>query len=321
MNASKPRVRLPPLNAIRAFEAAARNESFTKAAAELNVTQAAVSHQVKLLEQTLGVRLFKRSAGAISLTERGRQYFIAINNAVQILVHATEEVCGVANQQTLRISAQPNFASRWLIPRLSRFNAKFPDIVSSVGFGGPSFDFADRTVDVAIRYGTEFPDLRSDRLFHPLLTPVCSPKIGAALRKPGDMRRQVLLRARYAPDEWRLWLDQAGLEDMDHRQGPLFDSTLLALEAARSGLGIALGRLPLLTEDLRDGMLVSPFSISVQPPEAWHLVYPASARTLPKISAFRSWILSEAEATARLSDRCPLGITPPAGCPVLARGA
>ena len=303
MSSAKPRIRLPPLNAIRAFEAAARHESFTRAAAELSVTQAAISHQVKLLEDTLGVRLFKRAPGGLRLTDGGRQYFIAINNAVQILVQATQELCGVADQQTLRISAQPNFASRWLIPRLSRFSAQNPSIVPSVSFGGPGFDFSDRTVDVAIRYGCEFPDLRSHRLFHPRLTPVCNPDIARGLRKLSDLRRHVLLRAKFAPDEWRLWSDQAGLTDVDHTQGPIFDSTLLALEAARGGMGIALGRLPLLSEDIRDGSLVTPFNVCATPAEAWHLIYPASAGTMPKIVAFRSWILLEAEKTASLEHR------------------
>lgn len=303
MNAEKSRIRLPPLNAMRAFEAAARHESFTKAASELNVTQAAVSHQVKLLEETLGVVLFKRAPGGLRLTERGRQYFVSINNAVQILVQATQEVCGAENEQTLQITAQPNFASRWLIPRLSQFSTKHPGIVPSVSFAGQHFDFSDRAMDVAIRYGCEFADLHAHLLFHPRLMPVCSPRVASRLRKPSDLRRQVLLRARYAADEWRLWLDQAGLVDVDHTTGPIFDSTLLALEAARGGLGVALGRVPLLTEDLRDGSLCAPFDLSVQPPEAWHLVYPASARTLPKIMAFRAWILEEAKRTSELADR------------------
>ena len=298
---SKPHVRLPPLNAIRVFEAAARHESFTQAASELSVTQAAVSHQVKLLEENLGIQLFKRAPGGLKLTGRGRQYFISINNAVQILVQATEEVCGAGDQQTLRICAQPNFASRWLIPRLSRFIAKNPGIVPSVSFGGPKFDFSDRTVDVAIQYGCEWPELRSHRLFHPQLTPACTPSLGLSLRQVNELWRQVLLRARYAPDEWRLWLDHAGLTDVDHTRGPIFDSTLLALEAARSGLGVALGRLPLLAEDLRDGLLIAPFDVHVQPREAWHLVYPCSAGTMPKVIAFRSWIVDEAERTCAIS--------------------
>jgi LysR family glycine cleavage system transcriptional activator len=291
------------LNAIRAFEAAARHESFTRAAVELSVTQAAVSHQVKLLEGNLGIKLFKRALGGLKLTGRGMQYFISINNAMQILVQATEEVCGAADQQTLGICAQPNFASRWLIPRLSRFIAKHPVIVPSVRFGGSKFDFSDRTVDVAIRYGCEWPELRSDLLFHPQLTPACTPSLGLSLGQLNDLRRQVLLRTRYAPDEWRLWLDHAGLTDVDHTRGPIFDSTLLALEGARSGLGVALGRLPLLAEDLRDGLLMAPFDVRVQPPEAWHLVYPDSARTMPKVIAFRSWILGEAERTCAISAR------------------
>lgn len=179
--------------------------------------------------------------------------------------------------------------------------------MSSVCFGGQTLEFGDRTVDVAVRYGVAFPALRSHKLFHPRLTPTFSPRLGIVSLDPEDLRHHVLLRARHAPDEWRLWLEAAGLGDVDHTRGPAFDSTLLALEAARSGLGVALGRLPLLLEDLRDGSLCAPYDTRVEPREAWHLVYPDSARLHPTIAAFRTWILEEARRTeaTELTVSCP----------------
>lgn len=287
---------------MRAFEAAARHESFTRAADELSVTQAAVSHQVRLLEEVIGIALFKRSPGGVKLTDKGKQYFIAISNGFAILMRATEEVYGADELQTIRISAQPNIASRWLIPRLPSFHAAHPNIIPIISFSGQDFDFKNRTFDVAIRYGYDFPDLSSHLLFHPQLTPVFSPTLASDVHAFKNVRQCALLRARYAPNEWRLWLDEVGLCDVDHTQGPMFDSTLLALDAARGGLGVALGRLPILLEDLRDGTLIAPYDVSVQPVEAWHLVYPDSARTMPTVAAFRSWILDEAKQTALLSN-------------------
>jgi LysR family glycine cleavage system transcriptional activator len=299
---TKPHVRLPPLNAIRAFEAAARHESFTRAAEELNVTQAAISHQVKLLEQTLGVSLFKRGPGSLKLTERGQRYAIPLRDGLQILLQATQEVCGATQHQSLRISAQPNFAYRWLIPNLIRFQVAHPDIVASVHFAGQQFDSAFRDCDVAIRYGQKFSDLRSHLLFRPRLTPVVTPSLHSLGRAPAALRSSTLLRVRHAPEEWRLWLDSAGLTDVDHTNGPVYDSTLYALEAARRGLGVALGRMPLLMEDLRDGSLITLYNHWVTPPEAWFLVYPESSRRMAKVSAFRDWITREAVVTSE-SDR------------------
>ncbi len=294
---SRGRSRLPPLNAVRAFEAAGRHLSFVRAAAELCVTQAAVSQQVKLLEEVLGVQLFKRGPNGLSFSDRGKRFFVAINNAVQIVAEATEDLRGEGDQQTLRISAQPNFATKWLVPRLSRFREEYPQIVVSVGAGGPTFDFADYDVDVAIRYGTEFPGLRSHQLFHPDAIPVCSPEMARTLRRPDDLQPRMLLRAKYLPDEWRAWLDEAGLPSLDHRLGPLFDSTLLAVEAAKTGLGVALGQQPFISDELVNGDLVIPFMNCIRPDAAWHLIYPVSAQAVPKIIAFRNWILEEVAKT------------------------
>lgn len=294
---SRGRTRLPPLNAVRVFEVAGRHLSFARAAEELCVTQAAVSQQVKLLEGVLGVQLFIRGPSGLNLSDRGKRFFVAINNAVQIVAEATEALRGEDEQQILRISVQPNFAVNWLVPRLSGFSQEYPDIFLSIGSGGPIFDFADHDVDVAIRYDREFPTLRSHRLFHPQVIPVCSPQMARKLRTLSDLTPHLLLQAKYIQDEWRLWLDEAGLPEVDHRLGPMFDSSLLAVEAAKSSMGVALGQKPFISEDLANGDLVVPFDNSVRPEAAWHLIYPASAQSLPKVVAFRRWILREVSNT------------------------
>lgn len=287
------RSRRLPLNAVRVFEAVGRHLSFARAANELCVTQGAVSQQIKLLEDLVGVQLFKRGPGGVTLTCRGRSYFVPIGNAIQIIAEATDALCGESQRQMLRISSQPTFASRWLVPRMSKFNELHPDIVLAVGGGAPQYDFAESDADVAIRFGLDFPDVRSHLLFQPEVVPVCGPEMAKFLKMPEDLRRFPLLRSKYVPDEWRLWLDKKELTDLDHRLGPIFDSNLLAVEASRVGVGVALAHLPLVIEELKRGELIAPFEGFLLPNGAWHLLYPTSAQSVPKIVAFRKWILAE----------------------------
>lgn len=290
--------RLPPLNAVRAFEAAARHLNLTGAAEELCVTRAAVGQQVRLLEDALGVHLFHRGPAGLSLTERGRSYYVAVANAIGILADATSAVCGKDAGQSLRIVAQPNFATKWLVPRLPKFNALHPEFSLIVSAGGVRFDFADQEADVAIVYGREFPNLRAHRLFQTRIVPLCSPKLASTLGPLQNLRSHLLLQSKYVPQEWRMWLDMAGLPLVDHRSGPVFDSTLLAVEAAKAGLGIALGQLQLVETELAQGELVIPFEGSIQPDMAWHLICPSVAQSVPKVIAFRQWILSEVKRQA-----------------------
>lgn len=287
------RTRLPPLNAIRAFEAAARHLSLASAADELGVTRAAVGQQVRQLEEVLGLQLFHRGPAGLSLTERGRGYAVAIAHAMGILVDATDTLSGIAAGQSLRIVAQPNFALKWLVPRLPAWQALHPELSLSLSTGSVRFDFGDQEADVAIVYGQEFANVQSHRLFETKIVPLCSPRLAARLATVNDLQSTLMLRSKYLPQEWPTWLELAGVPLIDHRSGPIFDSTLLAVEAAKAGLGVALGQLPFVKAELERGELVVPFDITIRQELGWHLIYPSAARWVPKVSAFRDWILQE----------------------------
>ncbi|MGE0798416.1 MAG: LysR substrate-binding domain-containing protein [Lautropia sp.] len=287
------RSKLPPLNAMRAFEAAARHLSLTTAAEELSVTRAAVGQQVQLLEAVLGIQLFHRGPAGLSLTERGRNYYVSVSNAIGILVEATEAMRGEDAGQSLRIVAQPNFAMKWLVPRLPSFRARHPELSLAVSAGSVQFDFADQQADVAIVYGSEFPGVRAYRLFPTLTVALCNAELAATLERPDDLQPDMLLRSRYLPQEWPTWLETAGVPRLDWRSGPIFDSTLLAVEAARVGLGVALGQREFVERELARGELVMPFETRVGSDMAWHLIFPTAAQWIPKVLAFQQWILDE----------------------------
>lgn len=290
---SRTRSRLPPLNAVRAFEAAARHLNLATAAEELCVTRAAVGQQVRLLEDVLGIQLFHRGPAGLALTERGRGYYVAVSNAIGILADATGALRGDDASQTLRIVAQPNFAMKWLAPRLSQFQNRHPAFGLVVSAGNVRFDFADQEADVAIVYGNTFANLRAHRLFETAIVPLCTAEFARLLRVPGDLRPEWLLRARYLPDEWPDWLERAGLPQFDLQAGPLFDSALLAVEAAKGGLGVALGQRQFVSREINRGELVVPFEISVGSSMAWHLIYPGAAQWAPKVMTFKQWLLDE----------------------------
>ena len=293
------RSRLPPLNAIRAFEAAARHLNLADAAEELCVTRAAVGQQVRQLEEVLGLQLFHRGPAGLSLTARGRSYYVSVAHAVAILADATDTLSGNDAGQTLRIVAQPNFAMKWLVPRLPSLQSLYPELMLSVSAGSARFDFGDQEADVAIVYGSEFSNVQSHLLFDTRIVPLCSPQLAASLHSLADLQPRMLLRSRYLPHEWRTWLDLAGLPQLDPRGGPVFDSTLLSVEAARAGLGVALGQLPFVTGELARGELVVPFDTVLRQDTAWHLTYPSAARRVPKIVAFRDWILEQVHRDAK----------------------
>lgn len=288
------RSRLPPLNAVRAFEAAARYLNLATAAEELCVTRAAVGQQVRLLEDVLGIQLFHRGPSGLVLTERGRDYYVAVSSAIGILADATGSLRGEDTNQSLRIVAQPNFAIKWLAPRLGQFHAKYPELTLTVSAGSVRFDFADQQADVAIVYGKDFANVRAHRLFASSIVPLCVPALAQRLRHPGDLKPEWLLRAKYLPDEWPAWLDAAGLPALDWQSGPMFDSALLAVEAAKGGLGVALGQRQLVEREIASGELVVPLDISVGSPMAWTLIYPVGAEWMPKVVVFKQWLLDEA---------------------------
>jgi DNA-binding transcriptional LysR family regulator len=292
---------LPPLNALRAFDAAARHLSFTRAAEELAVTQAAISHQVKALEARLGVKLFRRLTRALRLTDEGTALAPGLRDAFERLEQAVERV-RAPGRAVLTLSTLTTFAATWLTPRLPRFQAAHPDIEVRISVNSRLVDFAREDVDAAIRFGDgAWPGLATHRLFSLRLAPLAPPALAQRLKSPADLARVPLIDTLPSPGEWVLWLDRAGLRHLAPRGGGVvFDSTLLALGAAARGMGVAVGDPLLAADELEAGRLVQPFELVVTvDSKAFWLVHPEGFAERPKIRAFREWILGEAEAFRR----------------------
>jgi LysR family glycine cleavage system transcriptional activator len=294
--------RLPPLNALKAFEAAARHESFTRAAEELCVTQGAVSHQVKALEAELGLKLFSRQRQRIIITEAGRSYLEVVRDALDRIATGTERLLQRQSAGALTISTSPNFAAKWLVHRLGRFAQAHPGIELRVSASLHHVDFAREDVDVAVRHGDgQASGLSVTRLCAEELTPVCSPKLLTgrnSLRNPANVARHTLLHLGDRND-WKKWLDAAGIDTVDLSRGPVLNQASMVLDAAVDGQGIALARSALAAWDLIGGRLVRPFELSLPVPYAYWIVCPKATANLPKIVLFREWLLSEAVEDAR----------------------
>ncbi|HEV2558602.1 MAG TPA: transcriptional regulator GcvA [Microvirga sp.] len=302
------RRRLPPLNAVRAFEAASRHASFQAAADELAVTPGAVAQQVKSLEQWLGLPLFQRlPSRGVALTVAGQRYAAAVSELLDQLAAATAQVAERMNANVLTVSTIASFASQWLIPRLGSFRAAHPHLDVRVVASNTITDFNREDVDVAIRYGLgQYPGLASELLLKETFFPVCSPALLDAgeppLRTADDLRHHTLLHEDVDPVihqylDWRRWLEAAGVEGVDLRRGPRFTHTYLALQAAAGGQGVALATSVLIGNDLATHRLVQPFGPEVPGLHSYHLVCPPSALAYPKVQAFRAWIRAAVEAT------------------------
>jgi LysR family glycine cleavage system transcriptional activator len=294
--------RLPALNALKAFEAAARHESFTKAAHELNVTQGAVSHQVKALEAELGLRLFQRERQRLVITEAGRTYLEVVRDAFDRIASGTERLLQRQKSGVLTVSTSPNFAAKWLVPRLGRFSETNPAIDLRIGATMQHVDFARDEVDLAIRHGDgRWPSLHVTRLGVEELFPVCSPALlkgRNALRTPADLARHTLLHLG-EPLDWSKWLEAAGVSHPAMSRGPVFSQSSFAIDAAIDGQGVALARTALCASDLLAGRLVRPFDLVLKISYGYWIVCPKANAELPKITAFRDWLLSEAAEDAR----------------------
>ncbi len=285
---------LPPMPALRAFEAAAQLLSFKAAAAQLHRTPSAVSHQIRGLERTLGTALFHRDPRGLRLTDAGRDYLEAVHEALGGLAEATARLQREHGHGPLSISLFPSFAVRWLIPRLNDFRAAHPgfeiELVSSVR----QADFDSGAIDAAIRFGDGgWPGLRCDPLMVEERFPVCAPALAAGpppLREPGDLAACVLLHNGAHPGEWATWLAEAGVAGVDPTRGPAFDASNEVLAAAANGMGVALGRTPLVEGDLESGRLVAPFAARVRSPGRYWLVAPEATADAPALGAFRDWL-------------------------------
>ena len=294
--------RLPPLNALRTFEAAARHLSFTAAAEELCVTAAAVSHQIRSLEDHLGTALFHRSSRALALTEAGMLLLPDVRAAFALLINATRGLRRHAFAGPLTVAVSPSFAAKWLVPRLSRFRARCPDIEVALVSSSDLVDFGREDMDLAIRYGTGlYPGLHTELLNTTEFFPVCSPKLAQGpppLIAPDDLRHVVLLHdevpiALPMVPSWETWLKAAGVTGMDATQGPRFNTSFFTLEMAIAGMGIALAQSTLVSADLAEGRLIRLFSVSVPVELSFFVVGPPAAFEKPKVKAFRDWLHEE----------------------------
>jgi LysR family glycine cleavage system transcriptional activator len=288
--------RLPPLNALRAFEAGARHLSFTKAAEELHVTQAAVSHQVKALEEYLGVALFRRMTRQIALTEAGRALVPVLSESFDQIAAAAEALRERPESRTLTVTLTPAFGSKWLAGRLGRFWTGHPEIDLRLHHTVTSVDFAVEEVDMGVRWGSgDWPGLESEFLISVDVTPVCSPALlegDHPLCCPEDLAHYTLLHEDDHED-WVQWFITAGLDGDAARRGPTLDDSGVLLRAAADGHGVALGRLSLIGDDLGSGRLVVPFDLRLEIEHGYHVVYRPGGLDNPKIKAFRDFLLAE----------------------------
>jgi LysR family glycine cleavage system transcriptional activator len=290
--------RLPSLNGLRAFEAAARHLSFTVAASELNVTQTAISHQIRRLEEELGLRLFIRKNRALALTPQARDYLPGVRAAFNDLRLATDRLLRKEDDKVLTISTLASLAAKWLLPRLSAFQGAHPGIDVRITTSTSLVDFKTGDVDAAIRYGRgHWPGLRAEWLMADEMFPVCSPKLvegDKPLSCPQDLAHQTLLHSSGGyDDDWRQWLTAAGLpSDISRQPGISFDLIFMTVQAAIDGIGVAMGRTSYVQDDISKGRLVVPFKIALPTDAGFYLVSPEGVAEPPKLAAFRKWLVA-----------------------------
>ncbi|OZI42117.1 LysR family transcriptional regulator [Bordetella genomosp. 5] len=297
---------IPPLNPLRAFEVAARHLSFTRAAEELCVTPSAVSHQIKVLEDNLGIPLFVRDTKSLILTSAGKAYLPGVQEAFRQLVQATYRVQRERQVPALKLNLPPTFAMKWLIPRMKRFMTRHPDIDLRVSTSKHMSDFARDDVDLEVRYGRgDYPGLRAEPCLTVAVTPVCSPALltsGTPLATVEDLRHHTLLHDDSTYDDvsnpdWATWLEHAGVSDIDTSRGPSFWPSHLVIDAAMDGLGVALAKRPWVSRDIAEGRLIEPFPALTLPVQfAYYLVYPEERAADPRIQAFAAWVREEQAA-------------------------
>jgi LysR family transcriptional regulator, glycine cleavage system transcriptional activator len=298
----------PGLRSLRAFESAARLLSFTRAAEELAVTPAAISHQIKEIEDQIGVNLFTRTSRSMKLTKAGDILFETAKESLSSLERALVRAHRTQESKQLKVSSSPSLAAKWLVPRIDRFLASVPGADVRIDVSAMAVDFAQDDIDVAIRFGSgKYPGLKVDLLFQDQVFPVCSPKLlarGKPLTTPRDLLKHTLIHldweAQGSPwPNWRMWMQAAGIKDFDDKAGLHFDHTAFAVQAAIDGMGVALGDSNLVADDLAAGRLIKPFDLSLKTPSqfAYWVIAPLETAETPMIKAFRDWCLAEARAT------------------------
>lgn len=291
---------LPPLNGLRSFEAAARHLSFTKAAEELYVTQAAISHQVKGLEEFIGHALFQRVNRGLKLTPEGQTLFPAIREGLDVMATAVRHLHATESAGTLTISTLDSFASGWLVPKLGDFRAQNPEIDVRLTMGDALVNFARDEIDLAIRYGKgDWASCQSHLLMSEVIFPVASPDLianGPPLNEPKDILKYRLLHDSM-PEDWNMWFHEAGIPNAKIESDFTIEHSHLIAQAAVTGQGIALGRSVLVGEQLKSGQLVQLFDITIPVRNAYYLVGPPTTWDRHKVVAFRNWLLEQIENT------------------------
>jgi LysR family transcriptional regulator, glycine cleavage system transcriptional activator len=298
--------RLPPMQALRAFDAAARMRSVTRAAESLHLTHGAISHQIRALERDIGARLFEPAGRGIRLTDEGERFASRVRSALAELEGAVRELSDRHNPRKLRVSVAPSFAARWLLPRIGRFVAAHPDIDLDVRATMTLVDFQRDDDDVAVRFGAgAWPGAVAELLFEEFYTPVCSPSLkgGRLPKTPQDLAGYTLLSS--SNEYWKPWFDAAGLDWPEPVRGLVFSDASHMLQAGADGQGVALTRLSLLGNDVRNGVLVRPFAIVVPAAFRTYLVYPPRVAHSPKLVSFRDWLRDEIAADSK--DARPAG--------------
>lgn len=294
--------RLPPLNALRAFEAAARLLSFKQAAEELCVTPGAISRHVSNLEDYLGIRLFIRQPRSILLTDAGRRYLHEIHAALQHICQATDSLTIGQDESVLRLKAPPTFAMRWLVPRLAKFRARNPGIAVQVSTSHEAVDFETEEVDAAISYGEKTdPGLTAELLFREVLVPVCSPHHPRPRAKltASHIAREVLLHSLRRPGDWPRWFAAAGAPGREVERSLVLENSSLTYQGAVDGLGIAIAQVAFVTSELDSGRLITPTDVAVQSDAGYFLTYPKLSSRLGKIRTLHAWMADEAASTRK----------------------
>lgn len=298
------RRRLPPLNALRAFEAAARHLNFSRAADELSVTPGAVSQQIQNLEDFIGASLFRRTPRGLFLTDSAQTALPALREAFDRLTEAASLLTAAVDGRRVTVSAAPSFAAKWLMPRLGRFEAAHPEVDVWLTAGMELVDFASGEIDIAIRYGAgRYPGLEVIQLMRETVLPVLSPSLLAErpLSSLDDLKHHTLLHDG-SPDadescpDWAMWLAARGVRKVDGSRGPRFNQSSLVIEGAVNGRGVALAKRALAQADLDAGRLVCPFDITTDVDFAYYVVHPKAKGRLAPVRAFGQWLKMEAEA-------------------------
>jgi DNA-binding transcriptional LysR family regulator len=288
--------RLPFLNGLRAFEAASRRGSFIAAAAELHVTQTAVSQQVRLLEERLGFALFRRRANRLELTDQGRAFQPGLTEAFDAIAKLVEEAAAMRPGSVLTVGVAPAFAMGRLIPRLTRFNRGHPEVEVRIATGGAMSPLRDDWTCTVRRGAGEWLGYIAEELFPTTLVPVCVPAIGRTLHHPCDLQKTTLIVVSHLREQWVWWCDVVGLATPIQPAGEVvFESSAMAMQAVLDGVGVAIAQVPYVSDALAAGRLITPFPITGRKYESWYLAYRRIRQKDPTLLVFRDWLRSEAQ--------------------------